>query len=112
MVPSLPRMNPSATSFTLGSSHIRSTRASWEDGTSGLTIDPKGLSSWVVPWDGQTTMQGVQLASQPTGAGDVHHGRHDTGAPATEGRGWGGSREGHLPAHAPSWEPGTQRPRP
>jgi hypothetical protein len=57
-------------------------------------------------------MQEVQLASQPIGAGDVHQGRHDTGAPATEGRRWGGSREGHLQAHAPSWEPWTQGPRP
>ena len=54
-------------------------RNSWVD------RDPEGLSSWVVPWDGPNNdAGGTQLASQPTGAGDVHHGRHDSGAPATE----------------------------
>ena len=45
-------------------------------------------------------MQEVQYASQPNGAGDIHPGRHDTGAYPTQRRGGCGSRQGHLSAHA------------
>jgi hypothetical protein len=81
-----PRLTPLHTCdhAYMGASRTRSTRTIWEDGTLGLTGDPEGLSSQVVPWDvPNNDAGGTQLASQPTGAGDVHHGRHDTDAPAT-----------------------------
>jgi hypothetical protein len=48
-----------------GAARIRSTRTTWEDGTIGLTGDPEGLSSWVVPRDGPNNDAGG-TACQPT----------------------------------------------
>jgi hypothetical protein len=61
------------------------------------------------------TTQEVRGASRPNGTGDVQHvqhRRHYKDAHRARGRGRRGPRKGHLPAHAPSREPGPQGSRP